>query len=248
MIENDFHHCLFLPGARSIIVAETRQNEVPFMKLVIANRNYSSWSMRPWLLLTEFGLEFELIEESLAGADLKDRLLQYSPSCKVPVLKDGDLTVWDSLAICEYVSEQHLCGKGWPASAASRAQARSVSSEMHSGFMGLRSEMPMNIRARRVVKPSKSAKRDIRRIDAIWTDCRARYASEGDWLFGRFSIADCMYAPVVMRFVTYGTEVSEQAKGYMETVLDGSSVKSWISAALRETEIIPEDEAGEPRG
>jgi len=217
------------------------------MKLVIANRNYSSWSLRPWLLLSEFGLEFELIEESLGGNDLKERLRRHSPSCKVPVLIDGALTVWDSLAICEYLSEQHLGGKGWPESAASRAEARSVSAEMHSGFMGLRSEMPMNIRAKRTVTPSESALRDIQRIDEIWSDCRAQYANEGGWLFGKFSIADCMYAPVVMRFVTYGAELSDAGRRYMETVLANSSVKNWIAAALQETEIIPEDEAGEPR-
>jgi glutathione S-transferase len=217
------------------------------MKLVIANRNYSSWSLRPWLLLSEFDVKFELVEESLAGDDLKQRLRRYSPSGKVPVLIDGDLTVWDSLAICEYVSEHYLGGKGWPGAPASRARARSVSAEMHSGFMGVRSEMPMNIRAKRTVTPSKAALADIRRIDEIWSDCRARHAGEGDWLFGRFSIADCMYAPVVMRFETYGAELSVPAQRYMETVSGNSSVQRWIEAALKETEIIPEDEAGEPR-
>jgi glutathione S-transferase len=217
------------------------------MKLVIANRNYSSWSLRPWLLLTEFGQEFELIEESLAGDDLTERLRRHSPSCKVPVLIDRDLTVWDSLAICEYVSEQYLGGKGWPDAARLRATARAVSAEMHSGFMGLRSEMPMNIRARRTVMMSEAAAADVRRIDQIWSDCRAQDAIEGDWLFGRFSIADCMYAPVVMRFVTYGTQLSEMAQRYVETVLANTSMKTWIEAALKETEIIPEDEAGEPR-
>jgi len=217
------------------------------MKLIIANRNYSSWSLRPWLLLSEFKLEFELVEESLAGNDLKERLRRHSPSCKVPVLIDEGLSVWDSLAICEYVSEQYLGGRGWPESPASRARARSVSAEMHSGFMGLRSEMPMNIRAKRMITPSKSALRDIRRIDEIWSDCRAEYAGEGDWLFGKFSIADCMYAPVVMRFMTYGAEISGPGQTYMETVFGNSSVKTWIKAALKETEIIPEDEAGEPR-
>jgi glutathione S-transferase len=217
------------------------------MKLVIANRNYSSWSMRPWLLMSEFGLEFELVEESLAGNDLEERLRRHSPSCKVPVLVDGELTVWDSLAICEYLSEQYLDGKGWPESTASRAHARSVSAEMHSGFTGLRSGMPMNIRAKRTVMPSIAATRDIRRVDEIWSDCRQQYAGQGDWLFGRFSIADCMYAPVVMRFATYGTEISEAGQRYMATVLANANVKSWIEAALKETEIIPQDEAGEPR-
>ena len=217
------------------------------MRLVIANRNYSSWSLRPWLLMSEHRLEFDLVEESLAGNDLKERLRRHSPSCKVPVLVDGDLTVWDSLAICEYVSERYLDGKGWPESAGARAHARAVSAEMHSGFIALRSEMPMNIRAKRIIKPSNAATADVGRISEIWSDCRRQYGGGGDWLFGRFSIADCMYAPVVMRFVTYGTVLSGPARQYMDTMLGNASVKAWIEAAGRETEIIPGDEAGEPR-
>jgi len=217
------------------------------MKLVIANRNYSSWSLRPWLLLSEFRVEFTLLEESLGGGGLRERLRRYSPSCKVPVLIDGDLTVWDSLAICEYISEQYLGGAGWPEATASRARARSVSAEMHSGFTGVRSEMPMNIRAKRTVALTEAARRDIRRIDEIWSDCRAQYSGAGDWLFGGFSIADCMFAPVALRFETYGTALSGPAGRYRDTVLGNACVRNWIEAALQETEIIPEDEAGEPR-
>ena len=137
--------------------------------------------------MTEFGLDFELRQESLAGDDLKERLRQYSPSCKVPVLIDGDLTVWDSLAICEYVSERYLGGDGWPKAVDSRAYARAICAEMHSGFMALRSEMPMNIRARRMITPSDAALADVRRIDAIWSACRHQYGNEGDWLFGKSS-------------------------------------------------------------
>ena len=214
------------------------------MKLVIANRNYSSWSLRPWLLMSEFGLKFDLIEESLAGDDLSERLGRHSPSCRVPVLIDGDVTVWDSLAICEYVSEQYLDGKGWPESPASRAQARAISAEMHSGFMALRSEMPMNIRAKRIITPSVAAVADVRRIDQIWSDCRRQYAGRGDWLFGSFSIADCMYVPVALRFRTYGMALSESGQRYMDTILENAGVKAWIGAAMQETEIIPQDEAG----
>lgn len=217
------------------------------MKLVIANRNYSSWSFRPWLLMTEFGLEFDLKEESLAGNDMKERLLRHSPAGRVPVLVDNGLTVWDSLAICEYVSEQHLSGRGWPDSATSRAHARSVSAEMHSGLMALRSEMPMNIRARRIIRASAAAEADVRRVDEIWSDCRQAHRAAGDWLFGEFSIADCMYAPVAMRFVTYGTLLSAPSQRYVETVLENPSVKTWVEAALKEIEIVPEDEAGEDR-
>jgi len=226
------------------IIAAMREN---IMKLVIANKNYSSWSLRPWLLMTEFGLDFELKEESLAGDDLKERLRQYSPSCKVPVLIDGDLTIWDSLAICEYVSERYLGGEGWPTAVDSRAHARAICAEMHSGFMALRSQMPMNIRARRAITPSGVTLADVRRIDAIWSDCRREYAENGDWLFGKFSIADCMYAPVALRFMTYGAELAETGQQYMDSVLDHPGVKVWMEAAARETEIIPQDEAGEDR-
>lgn len=215
------------------------------MRLIIGNKNYSSWSLRPWLLMTEFGLEFEVREESLAGSDLKERLRQYSPSCKVPVLIDGDLTVWDSLAICEYVSEHYLGGDGWPAAVGSRAHARAICAEMHSGFMALRSEMPMNIRARRTVIASNAVLADIQRIDAIWSNCRHEHGESGAWLFGKFSIADCMYAPVALRFMTYGARLSESSQRYMDSVLNNPGVKAWVEAANRETEIIPEDEAGE---
>jgi len=217
------------------------------MKLVIANKNYSSWSMRAWVLLKAFDLEFEEIRESLKGDDLSERLRRYSPSARVPVLIDGDLTVWDSLAICEYVSETRLQGGGWPADAPARAHARSISAEMHSGFMALRSELPMNIRARRIIQPSGAALRDIRRIDGIWTDCRRRYGQQGDFLCGGFSIADCMFAPVVMRFKTYGAELSAESESYMAAMLRHNAVKSWIEGALAETEIIEADEAGKQR-
>ncbi|MBU2644319.1 glutathione S-transferase family protein [bacterium] len=214
------------------------------MKLVIANKNYSSWSFRPWLLLTETGLVFEEVNESLNGDDLKERLGRYSPSCKVPVLIDGELTVWDSLAICEYVSEKYLAGKGWPLDEAARARARSISAEMHSSFQALRSEMPMNIRAKRTIEPSEAARNDIRRIDAIWTECRQEYGNTGKWLFGGFSIADCMFAPVVMRFLTYGADLSGLSQQYMTDLLSNNSVKAWVGAAKEETETIPGDEAG----
>lgn len=218
------------------------------MKLVIANKNYSSWSLRPWLLLTEFKLDFTEINESLNGDDLKERLRRHSPSCKVPVLIDNGLTIWDSLAICEYVSETCLDGRGWPADPGLRAHARSISAEMHSGFMALRSEMPMNIRAKRSIHPTPAALSDIRRIDQIWSDCRTRNRDKGAWLFGDFSIADCMFAPVVMRFNTYGADLSEQSREYMATTLKNPSLRLWIDAALAETEIIGADEAGKVRG
>ena len=161
------------------------------------------------------------------------------------MLIDGDLVVWDSLAICEYVSEKYLDGKGWPDDEALRAEARAVCAEMHAGFMGLRSELPMNCRATRKVDPSTAAKQDIARIDAIWSKCMAR--NPDGWLFGDFSIADCFYAPVVMRFKTYGTALSELANQYQSFALEQASLNRWVEAAKAETEIVPEDEAGVER-
>ncbi len=217
------------------------------MKLVIGNKNYSTWSLRPWLLLTAFAVPFDEIQESLAAEGIKERFQKYSAAAKVPVLIDGDLTVWDSLAICEYISEQYLDGQGWPADPALRAEARSVTAEMHSSFTALRNEMPMNCRAIRQIEPSAGALKDVERIDTIWSDCRRKYAGIGPWLFGEFSIADCFYAPVVLRFATYDIQLSPTAQQYAATLLQHEKMVEWIDAANRETEIIPADEAGTPR-
>lgn len=216
------------------------------MKLVIGNKNYSSWSLRAWLLLATFNVDFEEIQESLRQetpqGNLTERLAQYSPTSRVPVLIDGPLTVWDSLAIDEYVSEKYLAGKGWPADSALRAKARAICAEMHSGFMGLRSECPMNCRATRQVELSTAAKQDIARIDDIWSHCMTDY--DGPWLFGKFSIADCFYAPVVLRFKTYCISLSETASQYQHFALQHDTLNQWIKAGKAETEIVPEDEAG----
>ena len=193
------------------------------VKLVIGNKNYSSWSLRAWLLLAKFELEFEEVQESLKAEGLTERLKQYSPTGRVPVLIDGDLTVWDTLAIAEYVSERYLDGTGWPKDRASRAEARAVCCEMHAGFMGLRSELPMNCRAMRRVEMSALAKADIARVDAIWSKCMSRLtvSGKGPWLYGDFSIADCFYAPVVLRFKTYGVSLSEGARRYQDFFFEG---------------------------
>ena len=214
------------------------------MKLVIGNKNCSTWSLRPWLFLSAFGLDFEEIQESLRQDGIKERFGKYSASCKVPVLIDGDLCVWDSLAICEYVSEKYLDGRGWPEDIMLRAQARAIVSEMHSGFSALRNEMPMNIRAARTLEPSSSALADIARIDSIWSHCTTQNAAIGPWLFGEFSIADCFFAPVASRFATYNTPLSPAAQQYADSLLSHTSFVQWIAAAKNETEIIPEDEAG----
>ena len=214
------------------------------MKLVIGNKNYSSWSLRPWLLLRQFEIPFEEIQELLGQQNIREILAKYSPSCKVPVLIDKGLTVWDSLAICEYVSERYLDGKGWPDGPALRAEARAISAEMHSGFTALRNEMPMNCRARRKVQMSDAVRRDIDRIETIWSSCIGKHTGDGPWLFGGFSIADCMYAPVVLRFLTYGVRTSAQNRNYLVTVAGNRHILDWITAAKRETEVLAVDETG----
>lgn len=215
------------------------------LKLVIGNKNYSSWSLRAWLLLATFSIEFEEIQESLQQQDLQSRLGQYSPTARVPVLIDEEITVWDSFAIAEYISERYLAGKGWPNDVSLRATARAVCAEMHAGFMGLRNELPMNCRALRTVTPSAAAEKDIARIDDIWSSCLQNYG--GPYLFGAFSIADCFYAPVVLRFKTYGTSLSEQASQYQAFMLQHDVLNRWVEAGKQETEIVPEDEAGVDR-
>lgn len=212
------------------------------LQLVIGNKNYSTWSLRPWLLMSHFDVAFEEIMESLGPEQLSERLGQYSASNKVPVLLDGDVCVWDSLAICEYINEQHLEGKGWPVNVENRARARSISAQMHSGFGAMRSEMPMNIRAKRKLVLSDEALGDIEAVQALWQ--QSIEASGGPWLCGEFSIADCMFAPVVMRFMTYTIKLTPAAQTYAQQLLALPAIKQWINDALVETEVVPADEAG----
>src|SRR4029077_2192207 len=195
--------------------------------LVIGNKNYSSWSLRPWLLLKHLGVAFEEILVPLDRPSTREDLEKYSPSGRVPVLRHGELTVWDSLAICEYLAE--LTGRGWPAAPAARAVARAVSAEMHSGFTTLRSLWPMNARARnRRTAMTAALEADVERIDQIWNDCRARFGAAGPWLFGEYSIADAMFAPVVLRFNTYGAAaVSPTVRWYMASVLEDPPLQEW---------------------
>jgi len=215
------------------------------MRLVIGNKNYSSWSLRPWLLMDAFNVEFDEHIESLAEPNLTQRLAQFSDSARVPVLNDGELTVWDSLAICEYINDCCIGGKGWPSSDNDRALARAVTAEMHSGFVALRNEMPMNCRASRVVELSDAAVADVARVDDIWSQY-ARTDTEGHLrLFGQFSIADCFFAPVVMRFSTYSPNLSAQASAYLSSMREHPSLVKWVDAAIREVEVVAVDEAGE---
>lgn len=214
------------------------------MQLYIGNQNYSTWSLRAWLLFEQFGLEVDIIKLKLFTADFYATLRDVAQSEKVPTLVDNGLAVWDSIAILEYVNETYLHGKAWPAEAKDRAVARAISAEMHSGFGSLRSEMPMNCRAKRKVALSEGALKDIARIDAIWSQ-QVEQHPEG-WLFGAWSIADAMYAPVALRFETYGIELSEQAKRYQQKQLNSSAMQKWLAEASLETDIVEEDEAGVP--
>ena len=207
--------------------------------LVIGNRNYSSWSLRPWLALAMTGAAFETLRIPLYQPDSQARIRQYSAAGKVPVLVDGGCTVWDSLAICEYVAERFPSARLWPADPAARAQARSVACEMHSGFTALRRELPMNIRLDRVGHAwSPEAQADIDRVLALWSGLRARHDAGGSFLFGRFSIADAMYAPVVLRLRSYRIPVPEDVAAYMRSVLDLPPMQEWIAAAVSEAERI----------
>ncbi|HEX7955177.1 MAG TPA: glutathione S-transferase family protein [Burkholderiales bacterium] len=214
------------------------------LTLVIGNKAYSSWSLRPWLLMKQAGIEFEEIRVSLYAADAKQQLLRHSPSGKVPVLKDDGLTVWDSLAICEYLAEKYPQRHLWPEQAGARALARAISAEMHSGFANLRSKMPMNVRRQlpgRAGEPEVAA--DIARIEAIWNDCRMRHGAHGPFLFGAFCIADAMYAPVASRLRTYGVTVAGAAGQYAQALLALPAMQEWIAAAHAETEVNPVYEA-----
>lgn len=210
------------------------------LKLAIGNKNYSSWSMRPWLALRASGIPFEetLIPLYTDDPADKQRILSFSRAGKVPVLVDGDITVWDSLSIIEYVAERYPDRKLWPDDVAARAHARSVCAEMHSGFMALRNECGMNLhRPVRAVTLSADALANVARVQEIWRDCRARYG--GPFLFGSFGAADAMYAPVVHRFRTYAIEVSPEAKSYMETMMALPAFQQWTREGLAETLVIP---------
>jgi glutathione S-transferase len=219
------------------------------VKLVIGNKNYSSWSLRPWLLLTAHQVPFEEVRIALDTPQTAAALAQHTESGKVPALHDGDLTVWESLAICEYVSERCLQGRGWPVDPAARARARAASAEMHAGFAALRQALPMNCRATgRRVAPFPALEHDIARVRALWAGLRRRHGAHGPWLAGPFSIADCMYAPVAFRFRTYGIELSGAAAEYMERLLAHQAMQRWLAAATRESEVIETEEVGQSRG
>ena len=207
------------------------------LTLVIGNRNYSSWSMRPWLMAKQSGAPFETVLVPLGEADTAARIGRYSPSGRVPCLVDGEVTVWESIAIGEYLAERFPRAGLWPADTAARAAARAVSAEMHAGFMALRRTRPMHIRGRRPgLTLTPDAAVDATRIDAIWRDCRARFGGDGPFLFGGFTIADTMYAPVALRFQTYDVPLDPICAAYVTTLLNLPAMREWVTAAHSETE------------
>jgi len=190
-----------------------------------------------------FAIPFSEIRIPLWQKTTEKALKPYSPTLKVPVLIHGTLTVWDSLAICEYLSENFLSGKGWPGETEARAMARSTSAEMHSGFFDLRDEMPLNCRKRfDSLKISSKAHAEVDRIEQIWSQCRKKYGTSGPWLFGEFTIADCMFSPIVLRFTTYGVKLNDRCSKYADAVCGHPAIADWVESAKLETEIIEEFE------
>jgi len=207
--------------------------------IYLGNKNYSSWSLRPWLALKQTGAAFDEEVIPLDEAATRSTVLRFSPSGRVPALKHNELTVWGSLAICEYLAETFPAAKLWPDDKSARAVARAASGEMHSGFAALRDHLPMNMRSsfpNRGVTPEVQA--DINRITAIWRDCRKRFGAAGPFLFGGFTIADAMYAPVVSRFRTYKIELEAEAQAYADAVWALPALQEWLTAAKNEPMII----------
>ena len=212
--------------------------------LYIGNKNYSSWSLRSWLLLAEAGIAFDEVRIPLDLPETQQRIREVSRAGCVPVLQLGDEIVWDTLAIAETVAERWPEAQLWPGDARDRARARAISAEMHSGFAALRDALPMNCRATgRKVPIADAVRRDIERIVDIWADCQAA-GRPGGWLFGRFGVADAMYAPVVLRFRSYGIDIPERASRYPSRLLESEALQRWLQAAEAETEVIEREEKG----
>jgi len=215
------------------------------IRLVIGNKNYSSWSLRAWLCLRKCGVEFEEVLLPLDTPEFQQRIGDHSPTGRVPVLWHEGRPIWDSLAICEYANDAFAGGCLWPVDLVSRGLGRSMVAEMHSGFMSLRNEMPMNCRAlNRCVPMNESLQGDIDRICALWMSVLSAHKNTGPWLLGEFSIADAMFAPVVMRFRNYGVQLPETVQTYCDHLLSDGDMQAWVEEALKETWIVEADEAG----
>jgi glutathione S-transferase len=217
------------------------------LRLIIGNKNYSSWSFRPWLAMKVAGITFEESLISLEASDFKARVTAVSPAGRVPVLIDGDVVIWESLAILEYLADKFPAAGLWPRDAAARAHARAAASEMHAGFQPLRRLLPMNmwrpVKARAL---DDAAKADVVRIEAIWNSCRTKFGVGGAFLYGAFGAADAMYAPVVSRLHTYGVEVGAMAQAYMRAMMALPAWSEWRDAARREPWVLPHDEVDWP--
>jgi glutathione S-transferase len=213
------------------------------LKLAIANKNYSSWSMRPWVLLTQAGIAFEEIQLKFSDEGKVEGIEPYSPTRQVPVLIVDGEPVWDTLAIAEAVAELFPHKQLWPADPRARQIARSICAEFHAGFRNLRGAMPVNIRASHPGKGmSPEVRQDIDRIVEIWESCRARFGKGGELLFGQFTVADAYYAPVATRFLTYAVTLPPAAQRYADALLELSAVREWMAQARRETEFVRADE------
>jgi len=212
--------------------------------LVIGNKNYSSWSLRPWLLLRHFGVAFDEVRLLLDTPGFAAAVRRHSPTGKVPALHDGDVQVWDSLAICEYANERWLGGRGWPTDLAARALARAAAAEMHAGFVALRTQLPMN--SRRVPDAYRwdaAAQRDIDRVQDLWRQLRDAHGHGGAFLCGDFGIVDAMYAPVAIRFDGYGVPVDAEARRYLDALFALPAMREWRAAAAAETESVAATDA-----
>jgi glutathione S-transferase len=218
------------------------RGEAPVLKIVVGNKNYSSWSMRGWLMLKKTGQPFEELVIGLDRPDTAENIKKYSPSGRVPVLLSGDLAVWDSLAIGEYLAETYPAANLWPQDAEARAVARSISAEMHAGFVALRTHCPMKMKERIQQDTPQEALDDAARVRAIWASTRERHGSGGPFLFGGFTIADAMFAPVVSRFRTYGLPLTGPAAAYAEAVWNDPDFQTWYEAARSETLRVPKYE------
>lgn len=213
------------------------------LHLVIANKNYSSWSLRPWMAMSMAGLPFDETIIPLDTPSTKKQIAKHSGGGRVPVLYHGKIKIWETLAILEYLAETFPEKNLWPKNKAARAMARAISNEMHAGFSNLRNACPMNLR--RPQKPvvlNEGTRADIARIEEIWRECRKTYGKGGKFLFGKFCIADAMFAPVVSRFESYAVPVAIDTRTYMDAVMATKAFQSWKSAALKESWIVPQDE------
>ena len=213
------------------------------LTLVIGNKNYSSWSLRPWMVLRTFGVPFDEVMLQLDTPEFQAEIARWAPNRRVPALHDDALVVWDSLAICEYLNERYLDNRGWPADIAARAHARSASAEMHSGFTALRSQMPMNMRRTPdAYRGDAAAAKDIARVQQLWRELRERHGAGGEFLCGAFSIVDAMFAPVVSRFLSYGVPMDATAQAFADAIQGLDAWREWRAAGEAEVEYLEDTE------